>query len=99
MRSRVTGDAGPADTALVFDMPVSVALMLSFLFSRWIYPQPPRLLWAILGAFAFLPSVIILRRLFERDLYPILYGLVVFYFLDQLRAVAAAIQYCRGCCF
>jgi potassium-dependent mechanosensitive channel len=92
MRSRVTGDPGPADRALVFDMPIAAALMLSFLSSRWIYPQAPRLLWVILGAVALLPSIIILRRLFERDLYPILYALVVFYFLDQLRAAAAAIQ-------
>jgi potassium efflux system protein len=93
MRSRATGDAGPADTALVFDMPLAVALMLSFLSSRWIYPQAPRLLWAMLGAVALIPSVIFFRWLLERDLYPTLYALVVLYFIDQLRTVAAAVQF------
>jgi hypothetical protein len=64
MRSRVTGDAGPADTALVFDMPIAVALMLSFLSSRWIYPQPPRLLFLaeMFGGVLFLVWLIPISR-------------------------------------
>jgi potassium-dependent mechanosensitive channel len=82
-----------AGTTLVFEMPIAAALILSFLCSRWIYPQAPRLLWATLGAVALVPSVIVFRRLLERDLYPIVYALVVFYFVDQLRAVAAPVQF------
>ncbi|HEY3150290.1 MAG TPA: mechanosensitive ion channel domain-containing protein [Candidatus Binatia bacterium] len=74
-------------------MPIPAALILSFLASRWIYPQAPRLLWAILGALALIPSVIILRRLIRSDLYPILYALIAFFFLDQLRSVTAAVQF------
>jgi small-conductance mechanosensitive channel len=91
-RSRVREEAGSTDAVLVFEMPIAAALMLSFLCSRWIYPQAPRLLWAVLGALALIPSAIILRRLVGRDLHPTLYALVVFYFIDQIRTVAAAVQ-------
>jgi potassium-dependent mechanosensitive channel len=80
-------------TSPVFEMPIAAALILSLLASRWIYPQAPRLLWAILGALALIPSVIILRRLIRSDLYPILYALIAFFFLDQLRSVTAAVQF------
>jgi small-conductance mechanosensitive channel len=82
-----------AQAARVFEMPIAVAPMLSFLASRWIYPQAPRLLWAVLGAAALIPSVIVLRRRIERDLDPVLYALIVFYFIDQFRVVAAAVQF------
>jgi potassium efflux system protein len=82
-----------ARAARVFEMPVAVALMLWFLASRWIYPQAPRLLWAVLGAAALIPSIIILRLRIERDIYPVLYALIVFYFIDQFRVVAAAVQF------
>jgi len=92
VRSRVEEDTDSAGTALVFEMPIAAALILSILCSGWIYPQPPRLLWATLGAIALIPSVIVFRRLLERDLYPTLYALIVFYFVDQVRTVAAAVQ-------
>jgi small-conductance mechanosensitive channel len=92
VRSRVEEDTDSAGTALVFEMPIAAALILSILCSGWIYPQPPRLLWAALGAIALIPSVIVFRRLLERDLYPTLYALIVFYFVDQVRTVAAAVQ-------
>ena len=77
--------------AQIFNLPVATALILSILLSGWIYPQAPRLLSAILGAAALVPTVIILRQLVERHLYPILNALVIFYFVDQLRAVASAL--------
>ncbi len=77
--------------ARVFDIPIATALVLSILLSGWIYPQTPRLLSAILGAAALIPTIIILRHLVERHLYPILNALVVFYFVDQLRTVMAAL--------
>jgi potassium-dependent mechanosensitive channel len=75
---------------LVFDVPIATALVLALVFSSWIYPQAPRLLWAILGAIAIIPSVIVLRRLVRPSLFPVLNLLVVFYFIDELRSVAAA---------
>jgi potassium-dependent mechanosensitive channel len=93
VRSRLGEDTDSAGTALVFEMPIAAALILSILCSRWIYPQPPRLLWAMLGAAALVPSVIVFRRLLERDLYPTLYALVVLYFLDKVRTVVAAVSF------
>ena len=76
----------------VFDLPVSTALVLSCFLGRGsLYPQAPRLLTAIIGAAALIPTVLILRRLLERNLYPILNALVIMYFVDQLRHIAAAI--------
>ena len=92
VRSQV-GEDTDSGTALVFEMPIAAALILSILCSRWIYPQAPRLLWAMLGAAALVPSVIVFRRLLERDLYPTLYALVVLYFLDQVRTVVAAVSF------
>jgi potassium efflux system protein len=76
--------------AVIFDAPLATAVLLSVLLSRWIYPQAPRLLTVILGAVALIPTILILRRLIERSLYPVLNGLAAFYFMSQLRDVLAA---------
>jgi potassium-dependent mechanosensitive channel len=77
---------------LVFEFPIATALVLPFLASRWIYPQAPRLLWAILGAIALIPTIVILGRITLRRFVPILHVLIGFYFVDQLRAVAASLD-------
>ena len=78
--------------APVFDLPVSAAVALSCLFSRWsLYPEAPRLLLAIIGAAALIPTVFILRRLLERNLFPILNALMIMYFVDQLREISASL--------
>ncbi len=79
--------------APVFEMPFTAALIVSLLASRWIFPQAPRLLWALIGVLAFVPSVAILRRLVRSDFYAVLYALIVFFFVDQLRTVTAAVQF------
>jgi potassium efflux system protein len=73
--------------ATVFQLPISTALILALLVNSRIYPQTPQILTAIFGAIALVPAVVILRKLFARALYPLLYSLVVFFFTDQLRAV------------
>jgi potassium-dependent mechanosensitive channel len=78
--------------ALVVDMPVAAALMLSIIFARFIYPDAPRLLWVALISLALIPGVMILRRLINGNLRPVFYALVVFFFLDQARALAAAVD-------
>ena len=83
-------DTGVGCPAIVCETPVAAAFLLSMFFSRWIYPQAPRLLWAFLAAVALIPTAIILRRLIARDLYPALYGLGAFYLVDQVRAVLVA---------
>lgn len=74
-------------SAVVFYLPIPTALVLAILFNSRIYPQTPQVLSAIFGAIALVPTVIILRKLVERSLYPLLYSLVVFYFIDQLRVI------------
>ena len=76
------------NAAIIFQLPVATALILAILVSSWIYPQTPQMLGAIFGAIALVPTIIILRKLVERPLYPLLYSLVVFYFIDQLRIIA-----------
>jgi len=75
----------------IFEMPLAAALLVTFLLGRWIYPEAPRLLWAVLGALALIPSVIILRRVVSLHLSAVLYALIAFYMLDRLRTVAAAV--------
>ncbi len=74
--------------AIIFYLPVSTALIISIFLNSWIYPQTPQLLNAIFGAILMIPTVIILRKLVERQIYSVLYSLVIFYFIDQLRMVA-----------
>jgi small-conductance mechanosensitive channel len=76
--------------APVFDSPVATALVLVLLASSWFYPQAPRLFWAISGAAAIIPTILVVRKLIDRRLFPVLNVLVVFYFVDQLRLVAAS---------
>ncbi|MCP9495606.1 MAG: mechanosensitive ion channel [Pyrinomonadaceae bacterium MAG19_C2-C3] len=79
-------------TAEVFDVPIAAAIVLSVLLIGIIYPQTPRLLQAIFGAVALIPTIIVLRRLVERHLFPILNALVILYFVDLLLTVIAALQ-------
>ena len=77
--------------ALVFELPGATAIAFSLLAADWIYPQAPHLFSAICGAAALVPAILILRRLLDRHLFPILNALVVFYCIDQLRTVAGAV--------
>jgi potassium-dependent mechanosensitive channel len=74
----------------VFASPIATALVLSLLVSAWIFPRAPRLLSAAIEAAALIPTVLILRRLIDRRWFAPLDALVVFYFLDQIRLIAAA---------
>jgi hypothetical protein len=57
----------------ILDLPVSTA----FLISPVIYPQAPRLIQAILATLALISTVLILRRLLDRNSSPILNALVI----------------------
>ena len=76
------------NAAVIFHLPISTALVLAILLNSRIYPHTPHILRAIFGAVALVPTVIILRKLVERSLYPLLYSLFVLYFVDQLRVIA-----------
>ena len=74
----------------IFDLPISSAFALSMLLLPSIYPQAPRLIQAFMGAVVLIPTILILRRLLHRNLYPILNALVVIYVVSQVRILAAS---------
>jgi potassium-dependent mechanosensitive channel len=93
VQSRLKEEGATARSAILCETPTAAAFLVSLLLTRWIYPQGPRLLFGIVGALALIPSAIILRHLIPRDLFLSLYGLAIFYVIDQLRMVVAAGQF------
>jgi potassium-dependent mechanosensitive channel len=89
MHERISEEPALQHASAVFAVPSQTALVLALLLSGWIYPQPPRLLFAIIGVGALVPTVLILRKLVNQRLFPIVTGLALFYFVDRLRIVAA----------
>ncbi len=87
---RLGGDEA-SHAARVFDSPIATALVLTLLASSWIYPEAPRLFLAISGAAAMIPTILVVRKLIDRRLFPVLNALVIFYFVDQLRVVASSL--------
>jgi potassium efflux system protein len=77
--------------APVFDLPISTPIALSFLITTPAYSLAPGLLQATLGGAVLIPTALILRRLIDRKLFPILNALLVFYFVDQLRLITVAL--------
>jgi small-conductance mechanosensitive channel len=75
----------------ILDLPVSTAFALSMLLVPLIYAQAPRLIIAIMGAVTIIPTALVLRRLLARNSYPILNAIVIFYFVGQLRILAASL--------
>jgi len=72
---------------LAFESPVATATITALLLSGWLYPHAPRLLGAIIIALALAPTIIVVRRLLDQRLLPILYALGVFFTIDRLRSV------------
>lgn len=91
LRPMVEADAELKPAFSVFEMPFAAALILSIMLSGSFYPQAPRMLAAILGGAALVPGIIYLRRIIERPLFPILNALVIFYFIDLIRQITAAL--------
>ena len=72
--------------------PLATGLVLALMASGWMYPQAPRLLWALIGAAALIPAVVVLRRLARPYLRPLLYAVVMLFFVDQWRLVTASVD-------
>ena len=75
----------------VLQLPIATAAVLTFLISRPLFDEAPRLFWAVLATITLPPIVIILRRLIDRHFFPILNALIVFYLIAQLRRVVASL--------
>jgi len=91
VRPKIEAEPDLKSAAVIFYLPIPTALILAILFNSRIYPQTPQMLGAIFGAIALVPTIIILKKLVERSIYPVLYSLVIFYFVDQLRVIADAV--------
>src|ERR1700757_556479 len=75
--------------APVFDLPFPTAITLSFLILGSFYSTAPFLLRAILWGVLLIAITLILRRLVDRALFPMLDALIVLYFVDQLRLLSS----------
>ena len=90
--ARWTADDAALDRAnRVLQLPLATAGVLTFLVARPLFQAAPRIFWAALAAVALIPIVILLRRLLDRHLFPILNALVIFYIVAQLRKLAATL--------
>ncbi len=76
----------------ILELPVSTAFALSIPIIPSIYGPAPRLIHAVMGAVTLIPTVRILRRLLDRNAYPILNALVIMYFVSQLRELGASLS-------
>ncbi len=77
--------------APVFDVPGATALVLSFLVMGSRYRGAPNLIHASVSALALLPTIVLLRRLLAPRLYLVLWSLVAFTVLDQIRITTTAL--------
>ncbi len=71
--------------APIFDVPLATALAISFLVMGGRQVDAPDLLQAGFAAAALLPTVVILRRVLARRLFPVLYALAGFTVIDHVR--------------
>ncbi len=74
----------------VLQAPFATAAVISLFACGPLFDGAPRLFWAILAIAALVPIVSILRRLVNRVFQPVLYALVVFSVIAQLRKVLVA---------
>ena len=92
IRQWAQDDPAMQHAASVFAWPIATALILSLIGSRWLYPEAPRLMGAFIGAFALIPTALVLRRIVAPYLRPLLYAVVAFFFVDQIRIITASIE-------
>ncbi len=92
IRKSVEEESGQGRTGSIFDVPIATTITLSFVLTAGIYTQAPRLLRAFLGVGALIPTTIVLKRLIDRRLFPLLDALLVIYLVDQVRILGGALQ-------
>ena len=79
--------------AILFARPVGPAILISMIVSDSIYPHEPRLWRAGLVTLALIPTIVILRRLIQPRLFPILNALAVFYVVDLVRGIGVSTHF------
>jgi potassium efflux system protein len=92
IRKSVEQESGQGRTGSIFDVPIATTITLSFVLTAGIYTQAPRLLRAFLGVGALIPTTIVLKRLIDRRLFPLLDALLVIFLVDQVRILGGALQ-------
>ena len=92
-RIRKLSEANPAlqRAVPILDLPISTAFVLCALLIPSVYLQAPRWIQLGLGAIALIPTVLILRRLLQRELFPILYALIGLFLIGNLRVLTASL--------
>ncbi|MCZ6713872.1 MAG: mechanosensitive ion channel [Deltaproteobacteria bacterium] len=90
-RALATSEGTLGKVVAVFESPISMALLIGVMLSNWIFPLMPQPMRHVLGAVFLIPAVLILRRLLDRALFPIMYALVGFYFVDRVRDLLAPV--------
>jgi small-conductance mechanosensitive channel len=100
-RVRKLSEANPAlqRAVPILDLPVSTAFVLSALLVPTLYLQAPRWIQVSLAAVALIPTVLILRRLLQRNLFPILYALIGLFLVGNLRVITASLPVIARFCF
>ncbi len=78
-----------AKAAEVFNAPVATAFLMASFLGYWLYTDPPQLLPKLLSLISIIPTLLVVRRLIERHLYPILYALTAFNLLEQVRNIVS----------
>jgi small-conductance mechanosensitive channel len=73
----------------VFNAPVATALLVASFLGYWFYSDPPQLLPKLLSLIGIFATLIVVRRLIGSHLYPLLYALTGFYFLEEIRTILA----------
>jgi small-conductance mechanosensitive channel len=88
-RSKPWVEKEPAlkNASVIFNLWLATAFVIAIFVYPWIYDQTPQIIQAIFGAAVLIPTVMIVRKLVERPIYPILYSLVAFFFIDQFRMI------------
>jgi potassium-dependent mechanosensitive channel len=90
--ARWTENDPPLDRAnRILQQPFATAAILALLFAGPLFPEAPRLFWTIAAVIALAPLTVLLRRLLDQHLRPILYALVVLFLVAQFRASIASL--------
>jgi len=92
VRVRAATDEGLAGVAVIFERPISLAVLLVVLLSIWTLPQP-RPVAEFVALALLVPAVLILRSLLDRPVFPLLNALVVFWMVDRTRGMLGSLPH------